>query len=96
MSQIDDFLGGADPEFGRASSPATAKSAIDDFLAEPSAKPSLATHAKDSAIALGTGVAQGVKMVSDAFGADNAVSQTLDEGIKWAGGFESAERRAER
>lgn len=62
MSQIDDFLGGADPEFGAASSPATAKSAIDDFLAEPSAPPSLATHAKD----LGLSLAKGVVAVPEA------------------------------
>jgi len=46
MSQIDDFLGGADPEFGAASSPATTSSAIDDFLGESPAKPSLATRLK--------------------------------------------------
>ncbi len=58
--------------------------------------PSLARSVGDSAIALGTGVAQGVKMVSDAFGADNAVSRLMGKGIQAAEGLESDYRKAEK
>ena len=61
--------------------------------AEP---PSLARSAGDSAIALGTGVAQGVKMVSDAFGANNTVSRLMDKGIQTAEGLESDHRKAQK
>jgi len=58
--------------------------------------PSLGRSVGDSAIALGTGVAQGVKMVSDAFGANNAVSRLMGKGIKAAEGLESDYRKAEK
>jgi len=64
-------------------------------LVEPE-PPSLARSVGDSAIALGTGVAQGVKMVSDAFGADNAVSRLMGKGIQAAEGLESDYRKAEK
>ncbi|QXW17422.1 PLxRFG domain-containing protein [Comamonas aquatica] len=58
--------------------------------------PSFGRSVGDSAIALGTGVAQGVKMVSDAFGADNAVSRLMGKGIQAAEGLESDYRKAEK
>jgi hypothetical protein len=58
--------------------------------------PSLGRSVGDSAIALGTGVAQGVKMVSDAFGANNAVSRLMGKGIQAAEGLESDYRKAEK
>jgi len=57
---------------------------------------SLARSVGDSAIALGTGVAQGVKMLSDAAGAGNAVSRLIGKGIKAAEGWESDERNAQK
>ena len=50
----------------------------------------------DSAIALGTGVAQGVKMISDAAGAGNAVSRLIGKGIKAAEDLESDQRKAQK
>lgn len=50
----------------------------------------------DSAIALGTGVAQGVKMVSDAAGAGNAVSRLIGKGIQAAEDLESDHRKAQK
>lgn len=64
-------------------------------LVEPE-PPSLARSVGDSAIALGAGVAQGVKMVSDAFGADNAVSRLMGKGIQAAESQESDHRKAEK
>lgn len=50
----------------------------------------------DSAIALGTGVAQGVKMISDAAGAGNAVSRLIGQGIQAAEDLESDHRKAQK
>ncbi len=57
---------------------------------------SLARSVGDSAIALGTGVAQGVKMISDAAGAGNAVSRLIGKGIKAAEDLESDQRKAQK
>ena len=57
---------------------------------------SLARSVGDSAIALGTGVAQGVKMLSDAAGAGNAVSRLIGKGIKAAEDLESDQRKAQK
>ena len=50
----------------------------------------------DKAIAFGAGALQGVKMISDAFGAGNAVSQKLGDGVQALQDRVSDERKAEK
>ncbi len=86
--------------FGTNSTTAASSSApkvyTDAELGFAPQRPSLGRSVGDSAIALGTGVAQGVKMVSDAFGANNAVSRLMGKGIQAAEGLESDYRKAEK
>ena len=58
--------------------------------------PSIARSVGDSAIALGTGVVQGAKMLSDVAGADNAVSRSLSKGAGFLADLESTYRKAEK
>lgn len=58
--------------------------------------PSIARSVGDSAIALGTGVVQGAKMLSDVAGADNAVSRNLSKGAGFLADLESPYRKAEK
>lgn len=85
------------------------KLAQDRSLAEESRKPyigdvpreryvpeaSFSDKLKDTAIAAGSGVLGGVKSLTDLFGADNSVSETLDESIKSMNRGVSFERQAE-
>ncbi|MGE0072722.1 MAG: hypothetical protein AB7S55_06645, partial [Thiomonas sp.] len=66
---------------------------IDDT---PRKKTGALRSAADSAIALGTGLAQGVQMLTNVAGADNAVSQGIGDAIGTMRGWESPERQAER
>ena len=66
----------------------------DDF--KPAPTRSLARSAGDTAIALGTGVTQGVKMLADVAGADNAVSRGLDSATKAMSELESPYRQQQR
>ena len=50
----------------------------------------------DSAIALGTGVTQGIGMLANVAGADNAVSRGMDSATKALSDFESPYRKAEK
>lgn len=45
--------------------------------------PGVLRSAGDTALSVGRGVVQGTKMVSDAFGAGNPVSNTMQKGIDW-------------
>lgn len=59
---------------------------LDDFKAlEPPAPPApgLMRSAADTGLSLARGAVQGVKMLSDATGAGNPVSETLQRGIDW-------------
>lgn len=91
MSQINDFL---DKKPVAASA---GKSQIDAFLdgAQPAA-PGLIRSVGDSAIALGSGVTQGVKMLTDVAGADNAVSSALGKATDALTDLESPYRKAEK
>ncbi len=68
-----------DPNFG-AQTPAT-KAAANPFedadFGRDAQSPGLLRSAGDSAIALGSGITQGVKMLTDVVGADNAASRVL-------------------
>lgn len=66
---------------------------IDDT---PRKKTGALRSAGDSAIALGTGLAQGVQMLTNVAGADNAVSQGIGDAIGTMRSWESPERQAER
>ncbi|MDX9742057.1 MAG: hypothetical protein RBT81_12920, partial [Gammaproteobacteria bacterium] len=67
------------------------------FGGEPKPEPKgFLGHARDSAIALGTGLAQGVQMLTNVAGADNAVSQGIGDAIDTMRGWESPERQSER
>ena len=57
--------------------------------------PSMARSIGDSGIALGSGLVTGVKLISDAFGADNPVSRTLGEANQGMQGLLSPYRQAE-
>lgn len=59
-------------------------------------KPSAFEGVKDSAIALGTGVTQGIGMLANVAGADNAVSRTMDDATKALSEYESPYRKAEK
>lgn len=59
-------------------------------------EPGLLRSVGDSGVALGRGLVSGVKMVSDAFGADNAVSEALGGARDSLGTLESDYRKAER
>lgn len=65
-------------------------------LAEPSPKPGLIRSAGDSVIALGSGVTQGVKMLTDVAGADNAVSRVLGKATDALTSLDSPYRKAEK
>ena len=58
--------------------------------------PSLARSAGDSAIALGTGVVQGVKMLTDVAGAGNAASRALGSAADALTDLESPYRKAQK
>jgi hypothetical protein len=58
-------------------------------------EPSMLRSLGDSGIAAGTGLVTGVKLISDAFGADNAVSRTLGEANQGMQGLLSPYRQAE-
>lgn len=68
--------------------------AANDKAGKPAA--GLLRGAADSALALGTGVVQGVKMLSDVAGADNAVSRRLGGAADALSDLESPARKAER
>ena len=89
MSQIDDFLSGKPAAQGQG------ESQIDAFLGD-APKRSLTRSVGDSAIALGTGVVQGVKMLTDVAGADNAVSRGLGKAADELSDLESPYRKAQK
>lgn len=89
MSQIDDFLS------GKPAAQVQGESQIDAFLSG-APKRSLPRSVGDSAIALGTGVVQGVKMLSDVAGADNAVSRGLGKAADVLSDLESPYRKAQK
>ena len=70
-----------DWEKGTLSSNATASAASPDWergaISGPPQAPGLLRSAGDSAVALGSGITQGVKMLTDVAGADNAASRAL-------------------
>ncbi|UUE95361.1 hypothetical protein [Comamonas thiooxydans] len=70
-----------DWEKGTLSSNATASEASPDWergaISGPPQAPGLLRSAGDSAVALGSGITQGVKMLTDVAGADNAASRAL-------------------
>ena len=59
-------------------------------------KPSAFEGVKDSAIALGTGVTQGIGMLANVAGADNAVSRTMADATQALTEYESPYRKAEK
>ena len=59
-------------------------------------KPSALEGVKDSAIALGTGVTQGIGMLANVAGADNAVSRTMADATQALSEYESPYRKAEK
>lgn len=72
---------------------------IVDWSYDPDWKPpksSVLRSAGDSAIALGSGLVQGVQMLTNVAGADNAVSRALGGAVETMRGWESPERQAER
>ncbi|ADU99446.1 PLxRFG domain-containing protein [Alicycliphilus denitrificans] len=90
----------ADNYFDQFDSPAATESAskgnyFDQFDEKPAAR-SAARSAGDSAIAAGTGVIQGVKMLTDVAGADNAVSRTLGNASDALTDLESPYRKAQK
>ncbi len=58
--------------------------------------PGIARSLGDTAVAAGSGVLQGGKMLADAAGAGSRVSKALGNAAETVRGFESAQRRAER
>lgn len=81
-----------DPDFGAASQQSTNPFDNPEFGKEPG----VLRSAGDSAVALGTGVIQGVKMFSDLAGAGNAVSRGLESVSKSVDDLTSPFRKAER
>lgn len=80
--------------------PADPSGAVPDELgrydaAKQDSPPSAGFSAKDTALALGTGIVGAGKSVADAFGADNAVSQALGDVNKGLSEQYSPERKAE-
>lgn len=59
-------------------------------------KPSAFESVKDTAIALGTGVTQGIGMLANVAGADNAVSRTMADATQALTEYESPYRKAEK
>ncbi len=91
MSQINDFLD------KKTVAPSAGKSQIDAFLdGAPPAEPGLIRSVGDSVLALSSGVTQGVKMLTDVAGADNAVSRGLGKATDALSNLESPYRKAEK
>ena len=84
--------------FDQFDGPSRAANYFDKFDDTPKPKRSLIDAIKpaDKAIAFGAGALQGVKMISDAFGAGNAVSQALGSGVQALEDRVSDERKAEK
>ena len=76
--------------------PAKPKLLSDSDIGFEAPKPSAFESVKDSAIALGTGVTQGIGMLANVAGADNAASRTMDDATKAMSEYESPFRKAEK